>query len=137
VTFLKASRALAHLPGGQADRTLTPRPLKLANVDLLVLDDFGVTALTDAQADDLYELIAERAGRSTIYTANTAPTDWYPLFPHPVVAESLLDHLVNDNHVPLMDGPCYRPRKRPTRASINSRQAKPHKRAATDPWGNA
>ncbi len=122
VTFLKASRALAHLAGGHADRTWTARLRKLANVDLLILDDFGVRMFTDAQADDLYELITERAGRSTIYTANRAPADWYPLFPNPVVAESLLDRLVNNSHVLLMDGPSYRPRKRPARVSPDTKE---------------
>jgi hypothetical protein len=27
-------------------------------------------------------------------TSNRAPKDWYPLFPNPVVAESLLDRLI-------------------------------------------
>jgi DNA replication protein DnaC len=48
-----------------------------------------------------------------ILTSNRAPKDWYPLFPNPVVAESLLDRLINTSHQVLMDGPSYRPRKRP------------------------
>ncbi|KZS63605.1 hypothetical protein A4G27_27685 [Mycobacterium kansasii] len=46
-----------------------------------------------------------------------APVDWYPLFPNPVVAESLLDRLINTSHQVLMDGPSYRPRKRPGRST--------------------
>ena len=69
--------------------------------------------LTPTQADDLYELINERAGRSLILTSNRTPVDWYPLFPNPVVAESLLDRLINTSHQVLMDGHSYRPRKRP------------------------
>src|ERR1035437_294319 len=66
-------------------------------------------------ADDLYELVSERAiaSRSLILTSNRAPNDWYALFPNPVVAESLLDRLINTSHQILMDGPSYRPRKRP------------------------
>ncbi|MBC7679928.1 MAG: ATP-binding protein [Pseudorhodobacter sp.] len=113
VTFLKASRALAHLAGGHADRTWAARLRKLATVDLLILDDFGVRMLTDTQADDLYELVTERAGRSLIITSNRTPADWYPLFPNPVVAESILDRLVNTAfHIP-MPGRSYRPRHRP------------------------
>ena len=41
------------------------------------------------------------------------PVDWYALFPNPVVAESLLDRLINTSHQILMEGPSYRPRKRP------------------------
>ena len=44
------------------------------------------------------------------------PIDWYPLFPNPVGAESLLDRLINTSHQVLIDGPSYRPRKRPGRA---------------------
>jgi hypothetical protein len=66
------------------------------------------------QADDLYKLITERAGRSIIITSNRAPADWYPLFPNPVVAESILDRLVNAAfHVP-MPGRSYRATQRPT-----------------------
>jgi DNA replication protein DnaC len=48
-----------------------------------VLDDFGMRELTASQAEDLYELITERAGRSRILTSNRNPADWYPLFPDP------------------------------------------------------
>ena len=54
--------------------------------------------------DDLYELINERSGRSLILTSNRTPVDWYPLFPNPVVAESLLNRLINNSHQLLMNG---------------------------------
>ena len=61
------------------------------------------------------QLISERAGKSTIFTSNRAPADWYPLFPNPVVAESLLDRVINTSHQVVMNGPSHRPRKRPGR----------------------
>lgn len=69
--------------------------------------------LTARQADDLYELTSERAGRSMILTSNRSPVDSYPLFPNPVVAESLLDRLINTSHQVFMSAPSYRPNKRP------------------------
>ena len=113
--FLKTSRALAHLAGGHADRTWDKRLRELIRPAVLVLDDFAMREFTAAQADDLYELISERAGKSTIFTSNRAPADWYPLFPNPVVAESLLDRIINTSHQVVMNGPSYRPRKRPGR----------------------
>jgi DNA replication protein DnaC len=113
--FLKTSRALAHLAGGHADRTWDKRLRELIRPAVLVLDDFAMREFTAAQADDLYELISERAGKSTIFTSNRAPADWYPLFPNPVVAESLLDRVINTSHQVVMNGPSYRPRKRPGR----------------------
>jgi DNA replication protein DnaC len=117
VRFFKTSRVLAHLAGGHADRSWPRRLAELVRPDLLILDDFAMRELTPQQADDLYELIAERAqaGRSLITTSNRTPQDWYPLFPNPVVAESLLDRLINTSHHVFMNGPSYRPNKRPGR----------------------
>lgn len=77
--------------------------------------DFAMRELTASQADDLYELITERAGKSLILTSNRGPADWYPLSPNPVVAESLLDRLINTSHQVFMNGPSYRPNQRPGR----------------------
>jgi DNA replication protein DnaC len=117
VRFLKTSRVLADLAGGHADRTWHKRLRDLARPAILILDDFAMRELTPAQADDLYELIGERTGTSMILTSNRAPMDWYPLFPNPVVAESLLDRLINTSHQVFMNGPSYRPNKRPGRVA--------------------
>jgi DNA replication protein DnaC len=116
VRFVKTSRALADLAGGHADHTWDRRLREYTRPAVLILDDFAMRELTTGQADDLYELTSDRAaaGRPLILTSNRAPTDWYPLFPNPVVAESLLDRLINTSHQLLMDGPSYRPRKRPS-----------------------
>jgi DNA replication protein DnaC len=111
--FVKTSRLLADLAGGHADRTWGTRLRRWAKPDVLVLDDFAMRDFTTAQADDLYELITERADRSFILTANRAAVDWYSLFPNPVVAESILDRLINTAHHIHMDGRSYRPNKRP------------------------
>lgn len=117
VRFITTSRALASLAGGHADHTWAKRLAELARPAVLILDDFAMRELTPAQADDLYELIGERTGKSLILTSNRAPQDWYPLFPNPVVAESLLDRLINNSHQVFMNGPSYRPNKRPGRAA--------------------
>jgi len=117
VRFSKTSRVLTHLAGGHADGTWPKRLAELTRPPLLILDDFAMRELTPQHADDLYELLGERAqtGRSVILTSNRAPADWYPLFPNPVVAESLLDRLINTSHQIFMNGPSYRPNKRPGR----------------------
>ena len=117
VRFTKTSRLLATLAGGHADRSFDKRLAELVRPAVLILDDFAMREHTPAQADDLYELVSSRAaaGKSLIITANRAPVDWYPLFPNPVVAESLLDRLINTSHQVFMNGPSYRPNKRPGR----------------------
>ena len=48
-------------------------------------------------------------------TSNRPPTDWYTLFPNPVLAESALDRLVNSAHHVIFRGRTYRPLRRPDR----------------------
>jgi DNA replication protein DnaC len=89
-------------------------PGRLARLDLLVLDDFGLRDLTIQQGDDFFELVSELHKQgSMVLTSNRAPTDWYGLFPNPVVAEVVLDRLVNCAHHVLTEGRSYRPTKRP------------------------
>ena len=112
--FTKTSRLLADLAGGHADHSWANRLRRWARPALLICDDFAMRELSMPQADDLYELITERAGRPVIFTSNRTPADWYPLFPNPVVAESILDRIVNTAHHVAMPGRSYRPRRRPT-----------------------
>ena len=103
---------LADLAGGHADRTWGQRIREYTRPLVLILDDFAMREHTPIQSDDLYELVSDRAIAATlILTTNRSPKDWYNLFPNPVVAESLLDRLINTSHQILMDGPSYRPRK--------------------------
>ncbi|MDT0448327.1 hypothetical protein [Streptomyces hesseae] len=67
--------------------------------------------------NDPYGLITERAGRSLILTPDRAPQAWYPLFLNPVVAESLLDRLINNSHQLFMNRAGYRPDWRPGAAA--------------------
>ncbi len=113
VCFTKTSRLLADLAGGHADRSWEARLRRWARPTVLILDDFAIRDFTLTQADDLYELVTERAGKPSIFTANRQASDWYSLFPNPVVAESILDRIVNSAHHVHMDGRSYRPNRRP------------------------
>ena len=113
VAFTKTSRLLADLAGGHADRSWETRLARWARPALLIFDDFAMRDFTLTQSDDLYELITLRGKKSSIFTANRQASDWYSLFPNPVVAESILDRIVNSAHHIHMDGRSYRPNKRP------------------------
>lgn len=95
---------LADLAGGHADRTWGARICDYTRPAVLILDNFALRAHTAAQADDLYELIAKRAilHRPLIPTFNRWTVDWYPLFPNPIVAGSVVDRLINTSYQVLM-----------------------------------
>jgi DNA replication protein DnaC len=115
VLFTKTNAFLADLAGGRADGSWQPRLRRYLSPELLILDDFAMRDYTLPQAEDLYELVSRRYRRgSLIVTMHREPNDLYPLFPSPVVAEALLDRLLNSAHIVTMLGRSYRPRQRPT-----------------------
>jgi len=39
-----------------------------------------------------------------VVASNRSPQDWYPLFPNPVLAEGILDRLINKAHHVILTG---------------------------------
>jgi len=114
VLFAKTGALLADLVGGRADGSHAQRLRRYLAPALLILDDFGMREYTAPQTEDLYDLVSRRYRRGAlILTTNREPKDLYPLFPNPVLAEGLLDRLLNSAHIITMLGRSYRPRQRP------------------------
>jgi len=114
VTYRKAPALLADLSGGHADGRYERRLRAYFAPDLLIVDDFGLRGFTPQQSEDLYELVCQRhRHKSWILVSNRLPQDWYPLFPNPVLAEGVLDRLVNTSSHVVLQGKSYRPRRRP------------------------
>ena len=114
VLFTKTSAFLADLAGGRADGSAVSRLRRYLGPEVVILDDFGMREYTLPQAEDLYELVNRRYRRgSLVLTSNRAPKDFYPLFPTPVLAEGLLDRLLNSAYVVPLLGRSYRPQQRP------------------------
>jgi DNA replication protein DnaC len=83
----------------------------LARVDLLILDDWGLGAITHEQARDLLEIMEDRHGRgSTIVTSQLAVEHWHELIPNPTIADAILDRLVHNAHRLVLDGESLRKR---------------------------
>ena len=116
--FLKSTKLFRALNTARADGSWEKALKKLLAPDLLIIDDFGLTALTMAQAEDLYEIIAERHQRgSIIVTSNRPPGDWVTLFPDQILANSAMDRLAHRAHHVAMKGESYRKKTRPRNPS--------------------
>ena len=105
VLFVKAAKMFRHLFASRADQSWERQVRKYLHPDLLIIDDFGLTAFTPIQAEDIYEIVAERHLKSSIIiTSNRPPQDWVALFPDPVMANSALDRLSHHAHHIMIDG---------------------------------
>jgi DNA replication protein DnaC len=109
VLYTKAVDMFRFLLAGRADHSWEKRLKKYLSPDILIIDDFGLTALTSIQAEDFYEIISVRhLKKSIIVTSNRPPQDWIALFPDPVLANSALDRLAHHAQHVIMEGESYR-----------------------------
>jgi len=106
-------RLLAELLAARADGTYHKLLAKLASVELLIIDDFGLRPISAQGAEDLYELIARRYERGSILlTSNRAPSEWAEAFGDALLASAALDRLTHHARVTVITGESYRQRHR-------------------------
>jgi len=94
--YKRTARLVFELKVARADGSYLKVLEKIAKTDLLVLDDWGLAALDAQEANDLMDVIDDRAGRSsTIVTSQLPVSEWHHLIADPSVADALLDRLVH------------------------------------------
>jgi DNA replication protein DnaC len=94
---------------GHGDGTHKKRLAYAIKMPVLILDDFGLQALNEAQQCDLYQLIAERYERaSTIITSNRDFDEWPSIFINPLLGSAALDRLVHRGIQIVIEDKSYR-----------------------------
>jgi len=109
--YRRASRLFNELKIARADGTYRIVLGRIARVDVLVLDDFAVTPITDPEWTDLLEVLEDRYGlRSTIVTSQLPPPHWHDYLGDPTLADAICDRPVNNAHriVLVLKGPSRR-----------------------------
>ena len=71
----------------------------LGRVQLLILDDWGLSVLTGSERRDLLEILDDRHGRSSTIVTSQVPVDaWHDLIGDPTLGDAILDRLVHNAH---------------------------------------
>jgi DNA replication protein DnaC len=106
---VRVPRLFHELAIARGDGSYTRLLVKLAKTAVLVLDDFGLTALTGPQRQDLLEVIEDRAERaSTLITSQLPVKAWHEAIGDPTLADAICDRLVHTAHVIQLQGPSMR-----------------------------
>jgi DNA replication protein DnaC len=67
---------------------------KLTKPDLLILDDFGMRKFNSQEAEDLRDVLEQRAyGKSTLITTQLPLDHWKEVIPDTVIIDALIDRL--------------------------------------------
>lgn len=109
--YLRTPRLLHALALARADGSFARLLDRLARVDVLILDDWGISPLSDQDRRDLLEVLDDRHGaRSTIVTSQLPVKTWHQAIGEPTLADAILERLVHNAHkIPLkLAGPSMR-----------------------------
>ena len=114
---------LSQLNAARAINTYDRFFRKLASVDLLIIDDFGLKPLRPPQDEDFHDIIAERyERRSTIVTSNLDLSEWGEAFPNRLLGAATIDRLRHGAYKVILEGKSYRstrpPPKQPKKALV-------------------
>lgn len=97
VRYLRLPRLLSELGIARGDGRYRKLLAQLARTELLVLDDFGLSAMNDEQRRDLLEILEDRyERRSTLVTSQFPVEHWHQLIGDPTLADAILDRLVHN-----------------------------------------
>lgn len=112
IKYERIPRLLEHLYIAHADGTYPKEMNKLAKIDILILDDFGLSPLIDTQRRDLLEVIEDRQNRKpVIFTSQLDTKHWHEIIGEPTVADAILDRTLSSAHKIKLSGKSMRTKK--------------------------
>ena len=113
--YRRASRLVDELNLARADGTYVRYLARLARVDVLVIDDWGLVRANEDERRYLAEIMDDRHGlKSTIMTSQLPISKWHDHLGDPTIADAICDRIVHNAHRLELKGPSRRketPRK--------------------------
>jgi DNA replication protein DnaC len=97
--YFRLGRLLSDFALARADGSYPKLLNKLAKIELLILDDWGLAPLADAERRDLLEILEDRyRTRATLITSQLPTEHWHDYIGSPTLADAILDRLVHGAH---------------------------------------
>ena len=107
--YRRASRLFSELALARADGSYPRLLTKLARADVLVLDDWAMSPITDTERRDLLDVLEDRYGtRSTIMTSQLSHKRWHEHIAEPTHANAICDRIIHNAHKLVFKGPSKR-----------------------------
>jgi DNA replication protein DnaC len=112
--YRRASRLYDELRLARADGTHAGLLSRLAKLDVLVLDDWGLAPLRDDERRDLLEVLDDRHGlRATVITSQMPTTEWHLCIGDPTIADAICDRVLHGSINLALKGPSRRKEGKP------------------------
>jgi len=110
--FATAAQLFRELELARADGSYAKKLRALGQVDALIVDDWAMAPLADAERRAFLEICDERyQSKATLLTSQLPVAKWHGQIGDPTVADSILDRLVHAAHRLEMQGESMRKKK--------------------------
>lgn len=107
--YRRAPRLFHDLALARADGTYVRVLGRLARLDVLLIDDWGLAPLVDQERRDVLEIFEDRYGdRSTIITSQLPPAQWHDYLADATLADAICDRVLHNAHRLVLKGPSRR-----------------------------
>lgn len=134
VRFTRADAMLRILRQSRLDNSRDVEMIALTSVDLLIVDDFALEAMSKEESKDVYQLFLERTGHaSMIVTSNRDTAEWLAMFDDVLLAQSAVNRFKNAAYDFVIEGESYRPRLKPTLDAADAPPAAPANKTRPHP----
>jgi len=95
--YLRVPRLMQYLQAIRGNEEYLKYLARLKKINLLILDDFGVSPLKAAEARDLLEIVEDRVNQSSlIVTSQLSIQDWHGYLHNATIADAILDRIVHN-----------------------------------------
>lgn len=99
VIYYRATRLFETLSIAKGDGRYPRLMNSIAKMDLLIIDDWGLSVLTNQERTDMLETLEDRHGiHSTIITSQLPIEHWHETIGNPTLADAILDRLIHNAH---------------------------------------
>jgi DNA replication protein DnaC len=107
--YKRVSRFCDEMTLARADGSYGRLLDRIAKIEVLVLDDWGMAPMATSSRQDLLEVIDDRtASRATIITSQLATSHWHDYIGDPTVADAICDRVLHRAHRLELTGPSKR-----------------------------
>ncbi|MBX3188116.1 MAG: IS21-like element helper ATPase IstB [Labilithrix sp.] len=110
--FVRVPRLVEDLAVARASGSYSSALARLSRIDVLVLDDFLLAPMKDAERRDLLEVLEDRYERAaTVITSQMSSKTWHAALGDPTIADAICDRLVHNAYEIALRGPSMRKKK--------------------------
>ncbi len=97
VLYTRAPRLFSTLFQSRADNTYTRQLTRLSRFNVLIIDDIGLSPMTETERKDFLEIVEDRNLTSSIVIGSQIPIkEWYQIIGDPTIADAICDRLFHN-----------------------------------------